>query len=155
MDHPSAPLRNGDTANRLGRDFRDRQRSQKLRLSTRSRVGGLRASLFGAAIGVATVVGICTIEGQALHWYTPAWEALLVGAASYLLARSRGGFLNGVGLFGLAYMATIFLREGGYDSSVVLGHLAQARTVSLHADFAALLSVSVIGGLIGFLSDRR
>ena len=71
------------------------------------------------------------------------------------LARSNGGFLNGTALFGLAYTATIFLREAGYDSTRVIGRLAEARTVSMHADFAALLSVAVLGGLIGFVSDRR
>ena len=155
MNHPSAPLRDGDTANRLSRDFRDRQRGQLLRLSVRSRAGRARSAFLGFAVGVATVFALCAVEKQPLHWYTPAWEAILLGFAGYLLARTHGGFLNGTGLFGLAYMATIFMRELGFDSTEVLARAAEARTMSLHGDFAALLSVGVIGGLIGFLSDRR
>jgi len=155
MNHPSAPLRDGETANRLSREFRDRQRGQLVRLSVRSRAGRARTAFLGLAIGVATVFALCAVEKQALHWYTPAWEAILLACAGYVLALTRGGFLNGTGLFGLAYMATIFLRELGYDSSEVLTRASEARAVSLHGDFAALLSVSVLGGLIGFLSDRR
>lgn len=155
MNHPSAPLRDGKSVKKLGKEFRSRQKSQLVRLSVRSRGRQLRFALYGAVLGIAAVCALCVVEHQALNWYTPAWEALLGGLAGFLLARSGGGFLNGVVLFGLAYMATILLRETGYDSSEVLGRYVKARVVSLHGDFAALLALSVLGGLIGFTSDRR
>jgi hypothetical protein len=155
MDHPNAPQRKGDTANKLSRDFRDRKRSQNLNLSSRSRARKLRTALLGGFLGGVAVAILCMVENQILQWYSPAWEVLLLGLAGYLLVRSRGGFLNGLVLFGLAYTATILLREFGYDSSVVLGEFQKAREVSLHGDFAALCGLAVLGGLIGFSSDHR
>ncbi len=155
MNHPSAPLRNGDTATGLGREFRDRQRSQTMRLSVRSRARQAKTALLASILAVAAVVAVSVLEHQAFHWFSPLWEVLLLGMAGYTLARVRGGFLNGTGLFGLAYMGAIFLRELGFDSSVVVGHLSKERIVSLHGDFAVLLVLTVCGGLIGFITDRR
>lgn len=155
MESQRTPPRRGDAAKALKSEFEERRRDQIVRLAVRSRTRRLRSLLIGAGTGIGAVAAICIFQYSPFYWHSAVWEAALCGLAGYLLARANGGFLNGLVLFGLAYMGAIALRETGYDSSQVIAHFPKPREVGLHADFAAFFGIAAIGGLIGFATDGR
>lgn len=123
------------------------------RLFERRRRDLRNATIAGAFAGFVAV--LATLEGtrRALFWHSFLLETLLGALAGRLLARSGGGVLRGILLFGGSYLLAFLLRAIGLDPSVVFARGDLAGAGAVYGNFASLCLMVGVGAAVGHVVE--
>lgn len=109
--------------------------------------------LAGAGAGFVAVLLTAGATRRAIAWHSFLLETLLVAVAGLFVARSGGGPLRGILLFGGAYLLAFVLRALGLDPSVLFlaGDLSAAPALQGH--YASLAFLVGAGAAIGHVIE--
>ena len=143
------------TIDDLQEEFRAKQARELAAATVRERRRRRNGTIAGAAAGFAAVAVTAGATRQALFWHSFLLETLLGMVAGYVLARTGGGLLKGIGLFAGAYMLAFFARASGLDPAVVFaaGDLRAAPAVQGH--FTSLCFLVSAGAAMGHIVAER
>lgn len=122
---------------------RDAQAVRKMRRDQRNAV------IAGAAVGFVSTFVTIEMTRRALFWHSFLLESLFGAIAGYVLIRRGADTLNGVALFGGAYLAAWLTRALGMDPSVLFAPGDMARAQMVQGNFASLCLMVSLGAGMG------
>ncbi len=127
---------------------RDDQAERKVRRDKRNAV------IAGAVIGFVSTFITIEVTRRGIFWHSFLLETLFCALAGYVLVRRGADPLNGVALFGVAYLAAWLIRALGMDPSVLFAAGDIARAAMVQGNFASLcLTVSCGAGMGHVMRD--